>query len=228
MFRTSLETLVETTKELPVEIIIIDNGGSAHMSGFIQGLMEGGAAITTYIRNKENMHFGYARNQGLACATGHYVCIADNDINYHIGWLEACHKVLKKYPEKKLWATPIQYPEMADRYDVGKLDVDGEDYRLNYRAGSNCWVMRRKDFDEVGPFYAHRVAGSKWNDKATRLGFVAAVTPEDMVDDLGFRLGYNLKQPTAIKKTLANGEEVYFNQDEFIKHNPDLPYYERD
>lgn len=217
MFRTSLDTLLETTEGLPVEIIIVDNGGNVSLSGYIDGLLLGGA-VQTVIHNANNMHFGFARNQGLASANGNYIVIADNDILYRDGWLEACWKVLEAYPLRKFWATPIQYPmeSMAKRYDQGVIDVDGEEYRLNMRAGSNCWVTRRKDFYEVGIFKNHRVAGSVWTDEAVHKGYCGAVTPENMVADLGFRAGYNHRQPLPVKRTLRNGEEVLLNEDEYI------------
>jgi len=219
MFERSIDSLLETVKDLPVEIIVIDNCASEYAAD----------KVNVYIKNSENIHFGMARNQGLSCAHGNYIVIADNDIEYQPGWLEACWEVLEAHPEKKLWATPIQYPTpvMVNRYDQGTLDVGDKKYRLNMRAGSNCFVVRRKDFEEIGTFEAHRIAGSKWNDVAVRKGYVAAVTPENMVKDLGLRLGYNLHVAIPIKRTLTNGEEIYFNQDEWRKLYPEEQYYDR-
>src|SRR5574341_603271 len=109
IFRTSLESLLETTKGLPVEIIIIDNGGHDVITSWLLELTTQGQ-IQCYIRNANNMHFGFARNQGIKMAKGEYLCIADNDILYEPGWLEECLEVLEKYPKKKIYATPIEYP----------------------------------------------------------------------------------------------------------------------
>lgn len=215
-FRTSLDSLFETTKNFPVEIIIIDNGGSESISTFLRELTKQGL-IQTYIYNSGNMHFGFARNQGLAMAHGNYIVIADNDIYYNSGWLEACWKPLEKYPDKKIYSTPIEYPTgfYKERYDQGKLDVDGIEYNLNMRAGSNCFMVRRKDFKKIGNFENHRVAGTKWTDKAVHMGYLAAVAPNKLVHDLGLRVGYNHRLAIPIKRILRNGEEVIFNQDEY-------------
>lgn len=215
MFRTSMESLLRTTRDLPVEIIVVDNGGDTNISDWLQFLTLT-KEINCYVFNSENQHFGLARNQGIAMAKGEYVVIADNDIYYEPGWLEKCISILEEYAYEKIYATPIQYPtsKMVGRYDKGVLSLQGENYRLNMRAGSNCFVIRKKDLDIIGGFEAHRIAGSKWTDRATRLGYFAAVTPVNMVKDLGLRQGYDLRQAIPIERTLRNGEKIRFNTDE--------------
>ena len=219
IFKESIQSLLETTKDLPVEIIIVDNGGDAHTSGYIDGLLLGGA-VQMVIHNANNMHFGFARNQGIILSNGNYIVSADNDILYEEGWLEACWEALEAYPTKKVYATPIQYPRAVNgklhkRYDLGDILVGDDHYHLNTRAGSNCFVIRKRDLMNIGLFKHHRVVGTVWTDNANNKGYSAIVTPNDMVVDLGLRNGYNLKQPLPIKRTLRNGEEVFFNQDEY-------------
>ena len=216
MFRTSMESLLETTKNLPVEIIVVDNGGYEELSLELLSLVESGE-IQCYVKNATNLHFGMARNQGIAMATGDYIVIADNDIYYEKGWLEACLKPLGTYPDRKIYATPINYPTgfKEEQYNQGKLDIEGVVYNLNMRAGSNCFVIRKEDLKIIGSFMAHRIAGSKWTDKAVELGYLAAVTPINMVKDLGLRLGYNHSQVIPIKRVLRNGQEIIYNEDGF-------------
>jgi glycosyltransferase involved in cell wall biosynthesis len=217
--KISLNSLFKNTK-LPYELIVVDNGGNPEDSKYLLELTENGK-INTYIRNHLNMSFGYARNQALRVCNGDYICVADNDIEYYDGWLEACIKVLEAYPGKKIYATPVYnvahwLPRFWSRET---LEVDGEIYRLNSRAGSNCWVMKRKDFEEVGEFLIHRVAGTKWTEEAIEKGYLSAVAPALKVKDMGFRQGYNTNDPKPIKMILNNGKEVFFNQDEFKRLN---------
>lgn len=216
VFRTSLDSLFLTTKDFPVEIIVVDNGGDKSISEYLRQLTEEGK-IQTYVYNATNMHFGFARNQGLAMAHGNYIVIADNDILYSSGWLEACWKPLELYPDRKIYSTPVEYPtyKLKQKYDSGKLDVDGVEYNLNMRAGSNCFMVRKDDFKKIGQFKIHRIAGSRWTDKAVKLGYLAAVAPNKLITDLGFRMGYNLSIPLPVKRILRNREEVIFNEDEF-------------
>jgi len=221
MFRTSIDSLLQTTQGLPVEIIVVDNGGDFEITQWLDAIVHNGD-IQCVIKNANNMHFGFGRNQGIAMAHGSYLCIADNDIFYKAGWLEACLDVLEEYPLRKFWATPLDYPTELNgkrtvRYDAGEVTVGVEEYKLSQRAGSNCFVIRRDLFEEVGPFENHRIAGSVWNDHAVRKGFVGAVTPEQMVYDLGLRKGYNHKMPLPVKRTLRNGEQIYFNEDEYVR-----------
>jgi glycosyltransferase involved in cell wall biosynthesis len=222
LMRSSFESLKGSTKS-PYELIVVDNGGSAEDSRYLLDLCEKGF-INVYLRNANNMHFGFARNQALRICNGDYIAVCDNDIYYNEGWLEECLYALEQNPDKKIWATPIyNVAHWRPKYWDGKVEANGKTYRLNRRAGSNCWVMRRKDFEAVGDFYIHRVAGTKWTNRACRIGYLGAVTPDIMVNDQGFRRGYNLNAPIPVKLDL-HGSEVYFNQDEFYDLNPKLNY----
>lgn len=225
MFRTSLETLIETTKDYPVEIIVVDNGGNEDVSKLLLAWTSKNI-IHCYIRNSSNLSFGFGRNQGLAATKGNYLVIADNDILYKEGWLEACWKPLELYPDKKIYSTPIEYPTgfYKERYDQGTLNVDGVEYGLNMRAGSNCFMIRRKDLEKIGQFWVHRIAGSRWTDKAVKMKYLAAVAPGELVTDIGLRIGYQHNEFPPLGRTLTNGEKIYFNVDEFKTKNPDLPY----
>jgi glycosyltransferase involved in cell wall biosynthesis len=213
--KKTLESLKMYTK-LPYELIMVDNGGNIEDSKFLLDLTDKGD-INTYIRNHNNMHFGFGRNQGLRVCNGDYIAICDDDIIFNPGWLEACLEVLEAYPDRKIYATPIyNVAHWRPKYWSPEiLNVKGQLYRLNRRAGSNCWVMKRENFEEVGDFWVHRVAGTKWTNRAGALGYWAAVTPNIMVNDFGFRLGYNLNKCLPVFIDLHNGEKIYFNQDEF-------------
>jgi len=214
MMKASLRSLFTSTS-YPFELTVIDNGGSIEDSKYLLKLCEEGK-INTYIRNANNMSFGYARNQGLALAQGDYICIADNDLLYKKDWLGESVRLLEAFLDEKVYTTPIHYPTniMRERYNVGTLELDGKTYQKNMRAGSNCFVVRRKDFEEIGNFMIHRIAGSRWTDAAVRSGYNALVIPECLVEDLGLRKGYALGEWIPIGLKLSNGKEIFFNQDE--------------
>lgn len=212
--RKSLESLKLYTK-LPYELIVVDNGERIEDSQFLLDLAHKGD-INTYVRNHNNMHFGFARNQALKICNGDYIAVVDNDMIYNPGWLEACLDVLDQNPDRKIYATPVyNVAHWRPKYWQGSVMANGKEYKLNMRAGSNCWVTRREDFEKIGRFMIHRVAGTKWTNQAVRSGYLAAVTPEIMANDYGFRKGYNLNDAKPVKINLHNGEEVHFNEDEF-------------
>ena len=224
IMRKSLDSLFSTL-DYPSEVIVVDNGNVLEDSRHLLDLTTQGK-IQHYVRNTDNLHFGYARNQGIKLADGDFICICDNDILYKPGWLSSCINILEAYPDKKIYATPIyNVTHWTSKFWGGEqLELDSKIYRLNSRAGSNCFVVRRNDLKIIGGFRSHRIAGTKWTENAIALGYMAAVCPSLMITDMGFRNGYNFKELIPIKKKLLAGGEVYFNQDEYKKKNPDLTY----
>ena len=187
--RKSVSSLITTVPN--AEIIVIDNGENLEDS---QWLLEKThkKEIACYIRNRYNMSFGYGRNQGLKLCSGDYIVIVDNDILFEQGWLEECLEVFKKYPNEKIIVSHIDYPTgiLKEKYDAGMLG----DYKLNMRAGSNCFMMKRKTFEEIGEFEIHRIAGTKFTDKLVRNGYLTAVIPTKKTEDMGFRRGYDFNK----------------------------------
>jgi len=220
----SITSLIENIK-YPYELIIVDNGGSEEDSQFFMDLSNK-EYLHTYIKNSHNMHFGYARNQGIAVAQGDYIAIVDNDILHKKDWLSRCIELLEKNTDNKWYGTPIDYPMKNDyngniRYRTGTFEDSGETISTNMRAGSNCFVIRYDDLKTIGGFPTHRIAGTKWTDKAVGDNYVAMVLPEGYVEDMGLRNGYALgdKKPVYLE---VGGQRVYFNQDEFVAENKRL------
>lgn len=218
----SLTSLVQTIK-YPYELIVVDNGGSEEDSQFLTEMTNKGH-ISTYIKNSNNRHFGYARNQGIAMAQGDYIAIIDNDILHKKDWLTRCVEILEKFPEEKIYATPIDYPQDAlydgkVRYRVEEREIDGEKCSLNMRAGSNCFVIRYKDLMDIGKFAIHRIAGTKWTDNAVKKKYNAIVLSKGYVEDMGFRNGYHLKDFKPVYIEFNNKDRVYFNVDEYENIN---------
>jgi len=190
IMRTSLLSLFDTIKD--VEVFVVDNGDNLSDSKWLLEQTHTGQ-IACYVRNRKNMHFAYARNQALKLCSGEYIVIADNDILYRDGWLEECIAFLDAHPGNYM-ATPLEADPMNSIRSVRwKGEIDG--WRLNYRAGSNCFIMRRKDFEKFGYFKIHRIAGSLYFDRTTRLGYSIACMPQPKAFDMALRKGYNINDP---------------------------------
>jgi glycosyltransferase involved in cell wall biosynthesis len=213
------KNLYETVKHLPVEMIVIDNGGSLEDSTFFLKEAEENR-ITYYIRNSSNLWFGHARNQGLAISQGKYICITDNDITFQNGWLEKCIDILKATIGQKHLVTPLRtdtqhrYP----KYERDPVEVNGITYETNAMAGSSCWVMRKEDADAIGLFEEDVKAGTIWSRQISRRGYSVIVFPAPpYAGNLGTKdscysgyEGKKGKQPDIIKK-LINGKEICLN-----------------
>ena len=200
MMRMSIESLAENT-DYPCEVIVVDNGGKPDDTDYLAQKVRDGV-INTLIRNKDNMHFGYARNQGIKFATGSYLAICDNDILYQPKWLSKTIEPLLKFPDKKFIASPYLTP---DKNRGKNLRPDFEGYRVNSMAGSNCMVMKREVFNEVGKFSTSHLAGSQWHRKMNQFGYVVIIPPKDYVEHLAWRFGYDLKKQIKVKKNLLVG-----------------------
>ena len=207
--RASLKSL-QSTIHSSSEIIVIDNGGNLEDSKFFLKECDK-KGIALYIRNADNMHFGFARNQGILASTANWVCVVDNDIMYKDKWLEMCLSMLKTYPDKKLIASPINYPyvhKRDPRWRHGTLLVKGRECSLNERAGSNCMLVRRNVFDEIGMFKIHRIAGSHFTDALVKSGYLTICPEVNWAYDCGLRKGYNFKEMAKAERTLSDGEKI--------------------
>lgn len=204
--KQSITSLAQNT-DYPAEVILIDNGGDPDDSDWlIQKVREG--AITTYIRNGSNMHFGWARMQGISQATGDFYCICDNDILYKPQWLSKTIEPLLKFPDKKFIASPFL---TQDKNKGKNIHPDFEGYRVNSMAGSNCMLMRKEVFKEVGGFTTNHITGSHWHRRMNKYGYLVIIPPEDYVEHLALRKGYDLKKQIKVKKRLLKGEEIDFS-----------------
>jgi glycosyltransferase involved in cell wall biosynthesis len=167
-----------------------------------------------YIRNADNLHFSYARNQAMPEATGKWVLIVDNDIIYRDHWLELGIKVINSFPDKKLIYSPINYPyvhKRDPRWRHGQLEVKGRHFNLTERAGSNCMLMKRETFLEMGKFELHRKSGCLYTDKLVNAGYLTITPAINWAFDAGHRRGVNFNKELLIDRTLTNGKNIRFN-----------------
>lgn len=211
--KASLKSL-QATIHTPAEIIVVDNGNNLDDSKFF--LLECQRKnIALYIRNADNLHFSYARNQAMPEVTGKWVAIVDNDIIYKDHWLELGIKCITHFPDKKLIASPINYPYVHHRdprWRHGQLEVKGRHFNLTERAGSNCMIMKRETFDEMGKFELNKKSGCFYTDKLVEKGYLVITPAINWAFDAGLRRGFNFTSEFSIKRTLNNGTHIRFDK----------------
>lgn len=209
LLRTTIESIAKNT-DYPIELLVWDNGGKDDDdTEYLLSKVRDGT-INTLIRSKDNVHFGFGWNTLANVATGDYLAFICNDIEFGPGWLSACMDILKKHEGEKYFATPFITYDKRNRNSFG-FDEWGN--RINGRAGSNCMVIRRSDFEAIGPWPHHRKGGSLWFTDMFRQGYRAIAPPEDLVIDRGWRAGVNFNIPIKVKKTLLDNSEVDFTSD---------------
>ena len=108
--------------------------------------------------------------------------------------------------EDKLIATPFI------TYDKTRHTVVAENGdRFNFRAGSNCLVISRELFYEIGEFPVHRIGGTLWYNTIKRMGIKTVAPPTDLAYDRGWRHGVNFSIPIVVAKRLLDGSEISFH-----------------
>jgi len=207
--RASLKSLIGTI-HTPAEIIVVDNGDNLDDSKFFLKECQK-KNIAVYIRNADNLHFSHARNQAMTEVHGDWVVIADNDIVYKDYWLELGMKCIKSFPDKKLIYSPINYPyvhKRDPRWRHGQLEVKGRHFNLTERAGSNCMLMKKETFDEMGKFKLRKKAGGLYTDKLISLGYLTITPAINWAFDAGLRKGFNFTSEFSINRTLSDGSKI--------------------
>lgn len=199
---------VYSTVHIPTEILFVDNGGDFDTSKFLLNECEE-KRIAHYIRNADNLWFGYARNQAISLCEGEFIFFIDNDIILKEGWLEECLEVLKNSDKRLVTPLKIDRSHKIEKFYVSHNEkIGNKEYEVNTLAGSNCWGMKRKDLDIIGNFENHIISGTKWCQRYARLGYAVAVLPIPKASDKGGGTGYNKKYSISVKKTLLNGEKT--------------------
>jgi len=207
LLREVMDSIKNT--DYPAELIVIDNGGNPDDSNYLLELTRRGI-INTYVRNKQNMFFGWAWNQGAKLAGGDYLCFTCNDIKFEPKWLSTTIKPLLKYPEGKYIATPLITPDkMVEKYNIGSLDG----YRLNSFAGSSCMIMSRETYYNIGEMTTHMVAGTVWHRRMHHLGYVVVAPPENLASHLAHKGGLDFYEKANVVKELINKEVIDYTND---------------
>ena len=206
MLKMTVDAIVKNT-DYPAELIVMDSGGNPDDSEYLLDLARKGV-VSTYVRYANNMQYAFAFNQGAKLATGDYLVFTCNDVVVKPKWLSTCIGMLEKYPDKKYVASPLICSHMRKKYDWGRPDGN----RVNPYAGSNCFVMTREAFKDLGDYLILGNYGNTWYKNKVKKGYPTIAPPEDLAEHLADRKGMDWKRHVKITKTLLNKEEINFDE----------------
>lgn len=194
--RQTLDSIEKNT-DYPAELIVVDNGGNNDDSEYLLNKVRSGL-INTYIRNKDNMFFGWGWNQGIKLATSNYIFLTCNDIVYKPKWLSTCLYPLLNF-DRKIVSSPVPGKPKYDEEIV-------EDYYLNKWAGSDCMLLTKDIYKEVGEYTTHHLAGSYWQRDLIGKGYTVAVPKTEYAVNIGAKVGLDLNRKIEVKeRLLCNG-----------------------
>ena len=172
-----LKKLIERTPREDYELIIIDNGSTLDLD--YDNVTQGWWSTNEYwgmadilIRNKKNLGFAPACNQGFAVARGDYICCLNNDIVVWPGWLDAMLSIYEKELDPKVGVVmPALMKETKNAHVALKLEtIDTKTNRGKYGAGAefgSLWIAKRELLKEV----AKKRDGYQVYDENFKLGF---------------------------------------------------------
>ncbi len=78
---------IEAHTAYPYELVLVDNASSDGTVAYLKELEKSRSNVKV-IFNKENRGFSAGNNQGVRAASGHYICLLNNDVLVADGWLE--------------------------------------------------------------------------------------------------------------------------------------------
>lgn len=152
----AIRAVLEHTSDC--EIIVIDNGSEPAFTPPFSGFIE-----TRVIRNKTNLGFPVAVNQGIRAAKGETIILLNNDVIVTDKWSE---KLLAGLDEFSIvgpvcnYAAGIQGVEVRPYQSVDGLNKSAGEWAevygkavqdVNFVIGF-CMAFPRALFDEIGPF----------------------------------------------------------------------------
>lgn len=101
------------------EIIVVNDGSRDNSLAVAESVLSGVA--NARIINQENAGVSTARNNGIAAASGEYICFLDADDWWEPTFLEEMDGLIKEYPDAGLYCTNYYY--VHNRKSVVKLDI---------------------------------------------------------------------------------------------------------
>jgi GT2 family glycosyltransferase len=190
-----------------VEIIIIDNGSTLEFSDNLVCNYFSKADIL--IRNKENLGFGIAVNQGIEKATGEYIIQMNNDVFVFDGWLNALLNIYEKKFEKPIG---LVMPNLIKReYQKDCLDEKGKlDFKKVISLKKEDIIMHNKEIIEL-----HAQFGSLWMIKKDLAELL--IKEDGFFFDPQFKIGFK-EDRDLYQRLYMRGFETYRTNETRVYH----------
>ena len=165
------------------EIIVVDNGSDSFPKDVVAN------HPGTHLLLETQPGPGPARNLGISHATGDIVALIDADCRAHPDWLRNALRTMGSSPKRmilggdvRIWRddqdafTAIEAYEAVFAYRF-KLYIERHGF-----SGTGNLVVRRTDFEEVGPFAGIQFAEDMdWGRRANEAGFRFCYVPDMIV-----------------------------------------------
>lgn len=184
-----------------VELILIDNGS---LTG-IDYLME---QADIYVRNKENIGYVKAMNQGWKLATSDYLVAGNNDFVMKQGWVEALKETLD-IPMCGMACPHVSYGQKQDTYWT--TSMPGGWYMMKRETLLQIGLLDERFFNTFADY------DFAWRMKK-KLNKSIVITPKVTVDHYGGATTEKFKQQQEEFKYSQNQLRMKYQGDEEAIH----------
>ena len=165
------------------EVIVVDNGSTTIPRAVVERYPG------TSLLQETKPGPGHARNRGVQNAKGEVLAFIDADCRANPEWLKSALSALDVAPPKTLlggdvqiWHEPHTPVTAVEAYECVfayrfKLYIEQHGF-----CGTGNLVVRKQDFDHIGPFQGIEVAEDiQWGRQALRCGYTFRYVPELIV-----------------------------------------------
>jgi glycosyltransferase involved in cell wall biosynthesis len=178
---SSLET--QTLERSAFEVIVVDNGSAQLPEAVIARYP------ATRLLQESAPGPGLARNRGIERASGDIFAFIDADCRAHPDWLCSAIRVLQLARERSILGGDVQIWRNSNT-TITALEAYESVFAYRFKlyieqhgfSGTGNLVVRRSDFESVGPFRGIEVAEDiDWGQRARAAGFTFLYVPEMIV-----------------------------------------------
>jgi GT2 family glycosyltransferase len=152
--RRCLESLVNNTLA-DYRLILIDNASDDETRQYLDEFVRANEEKIIFIRNKTNIGFLKAANQGLLRSEAEYVCLLNNDTVVTKGWLAELMNVARNNPKLGILnpssTTLGQKVPLKDIYKyASKIKRYSGEFMEMAQASGFCMFIKRQVIDKIG------------------------------------------------------------------------------
>lgn len=142
------ESAIHSVRQSPMGRLILVDNASEVRPGMLRELSD------VYIRNKTNIGYPAAVNQGVALTTSEYIAIANNDIRVSPNWVEESLKILNGL-----------------RKDPGSVHFKMIPYDEPFNLGDDVWIGGKERWCHSSFFVIKREAFQVYDTNYGKGGF---------------------------------------------------------
>ena len=173
----------QTLERSAFQVVVVDNGSVSVPKSVIE--RHPGTELLQELRPGP----GFARNRGVEAATADILAFIDADCRAHPEWLRSALRALQSSPERSILGGDVQIWR-AGTTAITALEAYESVFAYRFKlyieqhgfCGTGNLVVRRLDFDEIGPFRGIDVAEDiDWGQRARAAGFSFIYIPQMIV-----------------------------------------------